>query len=64
MSDSPEVAEWKSARRELDEVGDPKVGGDIDTPGTPAYAANQRVIKAEKNVPAWKRKLLATNGHI
>lgn len=62
MKHSPEVAEWKAARAALDDIR--PEDGDTLTPGTVAYAANERVIAAEKSVPAWKRKLLATNGHI
>ena len=62
MSESSEVAEWKAARAALDNLS--PEDGDTLTPGTVAYTANERVIEAEKNVPAWKRKLLATNGHI
>jgi hypothetical protein len=48
MSNSPEVAEWKAARAALDNLS-PEDGDNL-TPGTVAYAANQRVIEAEKNL--------------
>lgn len=55
MKDSPEVAEWKNARLALDNLT--LEDGDTLEPGTVAYAANRRVIEAEKRLPLWRRVL-------
>ena len=57
MKDSPEVTEWKAARSALDDLT--PEDGDTLQPGTVAYAANERVIEAEKHLPLWRRVLNA-----
>lgn len=57
MSKDPKVTAWLDARAELERIQGQPGSGDNLTPGTPAYAANERVIATEKQVPAWKRLL-------
>lgn len=54
-NDKAAKAEMKAARRELDAVDerDRRTGNREETPEY--WAANDRVIKAEKNVSWWRR---------